>query len=75
MARIKAKPMINNRLPLTSVQMPNRPGFTPTPPPVFDPNAAAFAAAPPRFTYAANGATIPQGTVTYGGQVHMIVSI
>lgn len=74
MARIKAKPM--NRLPITSVQIPNKPGFAPTPPPpVFDPNAAAFAAAQPRFTYATNGATLSQGTVAYGGQVHMIVSV
>lgn len=74
MARIKAKPM--NRLPMASVQIPNKPGFAPTPPPpVFDPNAAAFAAAQPRFTYATNGATLSQGTVAYGGQVHMIVSI
>lgn len=73
MARIKAKPM--NRLPISNVQMQNRPGFTPTPPPpLFDPNAAAFAPAPPRFTYAANGATIPQGTVAYGGPMHMFVS-
>lgn len=72
MARIKAKPM--NRLPMASVQIPNKPGFAPTPPPpVFDPTAA-FAAAQPRFSYAANGATISQGTVAYGGQMHMFVS-
>ena len=72
MARIKAKPM--NRLPIAPVQMSNKSGFAPTPPPpVYDPTTA-FAASQPRFAYA-NGAAIPQGTVAYGGQVHMFVSI
>lgn len=74
MARIKAKPM--NRLPMAPVQIPAKPGFAPTPPPpVFDPNATTFTSNQPRFTYATNGATLSQGTVAYGGQVHMIVSV
>lgn len=76
MARIKAKPM--NRLPMASVQIPNKPGFTPTPPPpVYDPNAVASgytAATPQRYSYTTNGAPISQGTVAYGGQMHMFVS-
>lgn len=72
MARIKAKPM--NRLPMASVQIQSKPGFAPTPPPpVFDPNAG-YPAAQPRYGFTTNGAPISQGTVAFGGQMHMFVS-
>lgn len=76
MARIKAKPM--NRLPIApAVQIPNKNGFRATPPPapaVYDPAATYATATQQRYVYAANGATLPQGTVPYSGQV-MFVSI
>ncbi|XP_055685719.1 la-related protein Larp4B isoform X2 [Lutzomyia longipalpis] len=66
MARIKAKPM-SHRMPMTPVQMPIKNGYRTTPPPgVYDPTAAYTA--PQRFVYS-NGASIPQGTVPYTGQV------
>lgn len=69
MARIKAKPILN-RLPIAPVQIPMKNGFRTTPPPtVFDPAAAAFTTQQ-RYVYA-NGATLPQGAVSYGGQVPM----
>lgn len=71
MARIKAKPM-SHRIPMTPVQMPIKNGYRTTPPPgVYDPSAAYTAQQ--RFVYS-NGASIPQGTVPYTGQV-MFVSI
>ncbi|GAB0096942.1 hypothetical protein DMENIID0001_125270 [Sergentomyia squamirostris] len=67
MARIKAKPM-SHRMPMTPVQMPIKNGYRTTPPPgVYDPTAAAYTAQQ-RFVYT-NGASIPQGTVPYTGQV------
>lgn len=69
MARIKAKPILN-RLPIAPVQIPMKNGFRTTPPPtVYDPAAAAFTTQQ-RYVYA-NGATLPQGAVSYGGQVPM----
>uniref|UniRef100_A0A1B0D6A6 Uncharacterized protein n=1 Tax=Phlebotomus papatasi TaxID=29031 RepID=A0A1B0D6A6_PHLPP len=66
MARIKAKPM-SHRIPMTPVQMPIKNGYRTTPPPgVYDPSAAYTAQQ--RFVYS-NGASIPQGTVPYTGQV------
>ncbi|XP_059609248.1 la-related protein Larp4B isoform X2 [Phlebotomus argentipes] len=66
MARIKAKPM-SHRMPMTPVQMPIKNGYRTTPPPgVYDP-ATAYTTQQ-RFVYS-NGASIPQGTVPYTGQV------
>lgn len=71
MARIKAKPM--NRPPMTPVQMPiNKNGYRTPPPAVFDPAVTAFTPQQ-RFVYA-NGASLPQGTVSYSGQVPIFVS-